>query len=96
MPRSKMKDIMEQQKILVGLDQPERTLEEKEIRAASLTVCNRAEDVEDARILLDMLGLVPDPVRFPSWVTPTRAAARAMPTPPASPLPPARYGGVPA
>lgn len=70
------------------------TFQEPIIKAASLAVCQQAESVEDARILLDMLGLVPDPVRFPSWdVTP-----RSVRTPPAqgsaAPLPPAAYGGV--
>lgn len=64
------------------------------IKSAQLAVCHASTSVEDARILLDMLGLVPDPVRFPSWDT----LPRSTRTPPAqgasAVLPSSGYGAV--
>lgn len=61
-------------------------------RQAQLSVCQNAHDVEDARILLDMLGLVEDTVRFPSVPT-TATGQRAAPVAGSSAsLPPSGYG----
>lgn len=68
--------------------------QEQIIRQASLSVCRMAEDTEDARILLDMLGLHEDKERFPSWIVTPSANRRAPSTGAGAPLPPSRYGGV--
>jgi hypothetical protein len=39
---------------------PARRSSEEELYAARLAVCKRAEGHEDARMLLDMLGLLPE------------------------------------
>ena len=39
------------------IDPPIPTLPPEKVRAAALTVCRRAHDIDDARLLLDALGL---------------------------------------
>lgn len=64
------------------------------IHKASLYVCGTAENIDDARILLDMLGLHEDKARFPSWTVTPSSNRRAPSTVPAAPLPSSGYGAV--
>ena len=62
------------------------------IRKAQLNVCSAATDLDDARILLDMLGLVEDSVRFPSMSAVVGTVGRSPARPTAAPLPASAYG----
>lgn len=68
-------------------------MQDELIHKASLYVCGTAESVDDARILLDMLGLHEDKERFPPWSVSTRV--RTPPSQaPRAPLPSSGYGAV--
>lgn len=73
---------------------PEVVFQDEITQSAIKNACGMALDVEDARIILDMLGLVPDPARFPSWDVDVRGVKRAPSTVPAAPLPSSGYGAV--
>lgn len=62
---------------------------------ARIIVAQYATDVADARILLDMLGLVEDPLRFPPGSVTARGVRDAGPQAAAVPLPAYGYGAVP-
>lgn len=61
---------------------------------AALTICHNATDIDDARILLSMLDLVDDQVRWPSIIPGTVRFGAAPSAPPGAPLPSSGYGAV--
>ena len=73
---------------------PDPVLQDDMLRRSQLVTAGMCTDIDDARIILDMLGLVNDQARFPSWVNVPRRAARAPVGVPPVPLPSSGYGAV--
>lgn len=69
-------------------------MQDQIVRQAQLTVCARSYGENDTRILLDMLGLHADPVRYPSVDVSASGTRRAPSTGPHAPLPSDSYGAV--
>lgn len=72
----------------------EVTLHPEALKTAVTAVCTLATSTDDARVLLDMLGLHVDPERFPTWDVNERGIRTAPATGPAARVPPAGYGAV--
>ena len=69
-------------------------LKPEHIHNAKLQICARAESVDEARILLDMVGLTDDQERFPSVGVTSAGIRRGRITPLDGPLLASGYGAV--